>query len=58
MRRTILRNRIRSAYGNKAMQSVWRNIQIKKYGFKWWRVLYILCDPKGRHALSLDNRIH
>lgn len=57
MRRTIARGVIARRYGSKAVKPMWRDIQIKKYGWAWWRVLFILCDPKGRHANALDARL-
>lgn len=57
LKRTIARGVMAKENGNKAVKSMWRDIQIRKYGWAWWRVMFIRCDPKRRHAQSLDNKL-
>lgn len=57
LKRTIARGVIAKENGSKAVKPMWRDMQIKRYGWARWRVLFILCDPKGRHAGALEHKI-
>jgi hypothetical protein len=51
--RTIKRNQMKRNNGNNRIRKVWRQSQIRAYGFKRWWNLYVNCDPKRRRALTL-----
>lgn len=51
--RTIKRNQMKRKNGNNHIQKVWRQSQIRVYGFKQWWNLYVNCDPKRRRARTL-----
>lgn len=60
--RQIKRNILRRKYGNRALKSIWRDRQIKKYGKELLAVLHKLCNPnsatilhKGRICRLVNN---
>jgi hypothetical protein len=60
--RKIMRNMLRKKYGNKGLQSVWRGLQVKRYGKEHLAILHKLCNPsrasvmhKGRLLRNLNN---
>jgi hypothetical protein len=60
--RKIMRNMLRKKYGNKGLSSVWRGLQINKYGKEHLAILHKLCNPntstvvhKGRLLRALNK---
>jgi hypothetical protein len=41
--RTILRNNLKNYLGTNKIQTAWRRLQIKRYGFKRWLHRYHIC---------------
>jgi len=53
--RQMKRALIRKAHGNRALQSIWKNLQIAKYGRELWIKLRVAGDPRGRKASSITD---
>lgn len=49
--RQIKRNILRKKYGNRGLKSMWRSLQLRKYGKEHLAILHKLCNPNSATIL-------
>ena len=54
--RKVIRNMFRNKYGNKAVQSLFREFQIRKYGFEGISALHFYNRPHKPNLKTIRDR--